>query len=610
MESHVKNSARVVLVRPTSVKRAISHCNEGVTDENGEPHYISSVPQTKVFEALYEISFAGAFVHRYLKIRFPERQGTECLVVLRDSVQVARLIILLGESRLMACPIDANTILMAHAKCRASTSMAEKVVTTMKKSFFRDIFFPKVSLDHPGSITGNVVMQNLLWFCITCRLLETGSWIHIGENMESLIDARCLKGQEKRDRSHVNAPGVSLIVKIESDVLCPHKQHTVSFSIKAATFAARVLRLRDGCDTACVGDTVFCLPKLCAPGSIRGFVASHESADTLRTPEDFSSFWFLQHGYKLPPEATKTIVKVSFGYLTLHYPVGCCWRSKLIELPHITSDIRRIIATKVFKSCSDLQVIGDASIRLLSMRQSLQVSAACLEHARNLLRTIEPSQKSDVSTAGDIPWERKGETCYLENRSQTDALDKLNMKLEHRRLAPVVLPVRPLHHCRIERERSRYSVSLLPISEQLDSFKISEGDHVRSNGSAFPTDDSVADSIAKRSRRILPPRGTYGAGNRTNYPPVDGAQISLWRTTARTTDAFGPNDAKSTSDAARKLPPGPTAQCTQERLAVDETSSPRKIPKGAKRVQCAQLNVSVKRTKTTDVSRQSSTPSS
>ncbi|KFG57099.1 hypothetical protein TGRUB_318738 [Toxoplasma gondii RUB] len=164
MESHVKNNARVLLAHPTSVKRAISQsgcssqcmqqkasptddigkgvtesCNKGVTYENGEPHYTSSVPQTKVFEALYEISFAGALVHRYLKIRFPERQGTECLVVLRDSVHVARLIILLGESRLMACPIDANTILMAHVKCSASTSMAEKVVTTMKKSFSVDL---------------------------------------------------------------------------------------------------------------------------------------------------------------------------------------------------------------------------------------------------------------------------------------------------------------------------------------------------------------------------------------------------------------------------------------------------------------------------------------
>nr|CEL72521.1 TPA: hypothetical protein BN1205_010120 [Toxoplasma gondii VEG] len=387
MESHVKNNARVLLAHPTSVKRAISQsgcssqcmqqkasltddigkgvtesCNKGVTYENGEPHYTSSVPQTKVFEALYEISFAGALVHRYLKIRFPERQSTECLVVLRDSVQVARLIILLGESRLMACPIDANTILMAHR------------------------------------------------------------------------------------------------------------------------------------------------------------------ADTLRTPEDFSSLWFLQYGYKLPPEATKTIVKVSFGYLTLHYPVGCCWRSKLIELPHITSDIRRIIATNVFKSCSDLRVIGDASIRLLSMRQSLQVSAACLEHARNLLRTIEPNPDSDVSRARDTPWEREGEACYLENQSETDAFEKLNMKLEHRREAPVVLPVRPPHHCLIERERPCYSVPLLPITEQLESFNILEGDHVLSNGSAFTKDDSVADSIAKRSRRILPPLGTYGVGNRTNYLPIDRAQ--------------------------------------------------------------------------------------
>ncbi|KFH02885.1 hypothetical protein TGMAS_318742 [Toxoplasma gondii MAS] len=452
-------------------------------------------------------------------------------------------------------------------------------------------------------------MQNLLWFCITCRLLETGSWIHIGENMESLIDARCLKGPEKRDRLHLNAPGVSLVVKIASDVPCPRKQHTVTFSIKAATFAARVLRLRDGCDTACAGDTVFCLPKLCAPASFGGFVASHERADTLRTPEDFSSLWFLQYGYKLPPEATKTIVKVSFGYLTLHYPVGCCWHSKLIELPHITSDIRRIIATKVFKSCSDLRVIGDASIRLLSMRQSLHVSAACLEHARNLLRTIEPNPDSDVSRARDTPWEREGEACYLENQSETDAFEKLNMKLEHRRQAPVVLPVRPPHHCLTERERPCYSVPLLPITEQLESFNILEGDHVLSNGSAFTKDDSVADSIAKRSRRILPPLGTYGVGNRTNYLPIDRAQNPLRRTTARTTDAIGTNDMKSTSDAARKFPPGPTAHYTQERLAVDGTSSRRKIPKGAKGVQCAQLNASVNRTKTPDASRQSSTPS-
>ncbi|CBZ50614.1 conserved hypothetical protein [Neospora caninum Liverpool] len=385
MESYGKGGARGSFAPPFSAKRAVSQsggssqclhqkasithhagrdvlesCAGGAAAENLEPRCISSAPQTEAFEALYEISFGGTLVHRYLKIRFHERHATECLAVLRDSTQVARLMVLLGESRIMACPVDANTILMAYR------------------------------------------------------------------------------------------------------------------------------------------------------------------TDPLKTQEDFNSFWFFQHGYKLPSEATKTIVKVSFGYLTLHYPVGCCWRSKLIELPHVTNDVRRIIATKVFKTCADLQVIEDASLKLLSVRQSLRVSAACLQHARDLLRTIKPTPESEVTGTGKITWERDGEICDLENQSQVDALDKLNMKLEHRRRAPIVLPVRPPENCLIPRDRSDCDASSVNVIEQLNSFKFSEGDRTASDAASFKK-ISVSASGRKRIRRVLPPPATYSAGHQTNYRSIDSA---------------------------------------------------------------------------------------
>ncbi|PFH36264.1 hypothetical protein BESB_044560, partial [Besnoitia besnoiti] len=220
---------------------------------------------------------------------------------------------MLGESRLMACPTNVDTILVAHVKSRSSSQKT-------------------VSSAHSDSDGFTSTLQDLISFCITCRLLETGAWIHVGENMENLLDARCMAEQKQKGRLHVNVPGVSLAVTLMPTSRSQAEKQAITVSIKAYPFAARVLRLRADADGCIAGNTVFCLPRLAVPAIAKGLACPTELTAPFKTPDDFNKFWLLQHGYKLPAGATSAIVKVSFGHFTLHYPIGCCWQSKLIEL--------------------------------------------------------------------------------------------------------------------------------------------------------------------------------------------------------------------------------------------------------------------------------------
>ncbi|PHJ17835.1 hypothetical protein CSUI_008344 [Cystoisospora suis] len=472
---------------------------------------------------------------------------------------------LLGGSRVLSCPLSAYTILIAHSVQPPSTSAAANVVAyvllkwclDLKGTLTRIQPSPATEAEEDAHL---LTMRSLLQFAINCRLLQSGAWIHYGERMQTLLDARVLGKPQNRQRTHINAPGVSLILpSIRPASLSKSGRQAYTFSMKLLPVAARVFPLLADPDTVNIGDTVYCLPRVVAPASFLGLAAARQNS-VFNGPEDFNRFWcaalgsnfssvaqrLLQHGYVLPPEATSRIVAVDATLLTL--TAGQCrlarlcltiplvgyktsrlfpnqtsssrqaavgGRSLLSCRPGVADDVRRIVAAKVFRSCETLTLLDEAVIRLVSVRGSVRLSAACLARASELLQgksqesAVDGHKEESQTTAGRSP-------CLAVEPPQPDHADPfrvLNMTAGRRRSAPVVLPVSPPRRClvRLGATHEEETGVREEGSEHIESGWISCGWSERGQRKTAPAgeDDSQPETKRTRRQRVLPPLATY-----------------------------------------------------------------------------------------------------
>lgn len=183
--------------------------------------------------------------------------------------------------------------------------------------------------------------------------------------------------------------------------------------------------------------------------------------------------------------------------------------------PGVTDDVRRIVAANIFRSCEKTIVLSDeAVIRLVTVRGSVRLSAACLARASELLQRKSRESAADGHKEEGQTTARRS-PCFAVEPPQPDHPDPfrvLNLTAGRRRSAPVVLPVSPPRRCLVRLGASREEETGVreEESEHIESEWISCSWSGRGQGKTVPTeDDSQPGTKRMRVHRVLPPRATY-----------------------------------------------------------------------------------------------------
>lgn len=78
----------------------------------------------------------------------------------------------------------------------------------------------------------------------------------------------------------------------------------------------------------------------------------------LRSPSDFVDYWYLVHGYSLPPASLRSFALVEFKGFSLTYPMSCLWRSPWVPLPMETARDGRDLLQVALASVQRLHFLG------------------------------------------------------------------------------------------------------------------------------------------------------------------------------------------------------------------------------------------------------------
>ncbi|WBY59966.1 hypothetical protein Py17XNL_001303146 [Plasmodium yoelii yoelii] len=303
-----------------------------------------------------ELLFEDLVISRYL-FDIRDDQGTS----IRNSVQITRYIIMKSENHIMGTCVS-NKIILCYNNDNESNMILKNIIEKLKKEYCISLKLENVVNKNYGEIE-KCLLSYIIQFTLVCKYLESGKWIHIGDNMDTIIESKF----DDSDCKYFNCIGFKFnILNNEYNILNEIKnqnyKYIIKMHLKININIYKVLPLND----ICTNMYVYCLPRCSMKATILNIVESNINE---KKKINYKSYWLDTHGYMLNDTSIEKIVKVKLYKGVFNYPKGVLLRENIYK---INMPIQKNQFFYICKFLNKFKLSNKSTIKLLTYSEGLK----------------------------------------------------------------------------------------------------------------------------------------------------------------------------------------------------------------------------------------------
>ncbi|VTZ70231.1 conserved Plasmodium protein, unknown function [Plasmodium chabaudi chabaudi] len=328
--------------------------------ENEEAHNSRMYPNTNLdkndFILYLELLFEDLVISRYL-FDIRDDQGTS----IRNSVQITRYIIMKSDNHIMGTCVS-NKIILCYNNDKESNIILKKIIEKLKEEYCILLKLENVVNNNYGEIE-KCLLSYIIQFTLVCKYLESGKWIHIGDNMDTIIESKFYDSNCK----YFNCIGFKFnILNNEYNILNQIKKqnykYIIKIHLKISIHIYKVLPLNDVCENM----YVYCLPRCSMKATILNIVESNINE---KKKINYKTYWLDTHGYILNNNSIEKIIKVKLYKGIFNYPQGVLLRENIYK---INTPIHKDQFFYICKFLNKFELLKSSTIKLLTYSEGLK----------------------------------------------------------------------------------------------------------------------------------------------------------------------------------------------------------------------------------------------
>ncbi|KEG04674.1 conserved Plasmodium protein, unknown function [Plasmodium vinckei vinckei] len=328
--------------------------------ENEEIHNSRMYPNTNLdknnFILYLELLFEDLAISRYL-FDIRDDQGTS----IRNSIQITRYIIMKSDNHIMGTCVS-NKIILCYNNDKESNIILKKIIEKLKEEYCIVLKLENVVNNNYSEIE-KCLLSYIIQFTIVCKYLESGKWIHIGDNMDTIIESKFYDSNCK----YFNCIGFKFnILNNEYNILNqienPNYKYIIKMHLKININIYKVLPLNDVCENM----YVYCLPRCSMKATILNIVESNINE---KKKINYKTYWLDTHGYILNNNSIEKIIKVKLYKGIFNYPQGVLLRENVYK---INTPIQKDQFFYICKFLNKFILSKNSTIKLLTYSEGLK----------------------------------------------------------------------------------------------------------------------------------------------------------------------------------------------------------------------------------------------
>ncbi|CAD2100647.1 conserved Plasmodium protein, unknown function [Plasmodium vinckei brucechwatti] len=322
--------------------------------ENEEIHNSRMYPNTNLdkndFILYLELLFEDLVISR-------DDQGTS----IRNSVQITRYIIMKSDNHIMGTCVS-NKIILCYNNDKESNIILKKIIEKLEEEYCILLKLENVVNNNYKEIE-KCLLSYIIQFTLVCKYLETGKWIHIGDNMDTIIESKFYDSSCK----YFNCIGFKFnILNNEYNILNQIKntnyKYIIKIHLKININIYKVLPLNDVCENM----YVYCLPRCSMKATILNIVESNINE---KKKINYKTYWLDTHGYILNNNSIEKIIKVKLYKGIFNYPQGVLLRENIYK---INTPIQKDQFFYICKFLNKFELSKNSTIKLLAYSEGLK----------------------------------------------------------------------------------------------------------------------------------------------------------------------------------------------------------------------------------------------
>ncbi|CAD2111661.1 hypothetical protein YYG_03538 [Plasmodium vinckei petteri] len=328
--------------------------------ENEEIHNSRMYPNTNMdkndFILYLELLFEDLVISRYL-FDIRDDQGTS----IRNSVQITRYIIMKSDNHIMGTCVS-NKIILCYNNDKESNIILKKIIEKLKEEYCILLKLENVVNNNYREIE-KCLLSYIIQFTLVCKYLESGKWIHIGDNMDTIIESKFYDSNCK----YFNCIGFKFNIlnneyNILNQIKNPNYKYIIKIHLKININIYKVLPLNDVCENM----YVYCLPRCSMKATILNIVESNINE---KKKINYKTYWLDTHGYILNNNSIEKIIKVKLYKGIFNYPQGVLLRENIYK---INTPIQKDQFFYICKFLNKFELSKNSTIKLLTYSEGLK----------------------------------------------------------------------------------------------------------------------------------------------------------------------------------------------------------------------------------------------
>ncbi|CAD2100783.1 conserved Plasmodium protein, unknown function [Plasmodium vinckei lentum] len=328
--------------------------------ENEEAHNSRMYPDTNLdkndFILYLELLFEDLVISRYL-FDIRDDQGTS----IRNSVQITRYIIMKSDNHIMGTCVS-NKIILCYNNDKESNIILKKIIEKLKEEYCILLKLENVVNNNCREIE-KCLLSYIIQFTLVCKYLESGKWIHIGDNMDTIIESKFYDS----DCKYFNCIGFKFNIlnneyNILNQIKNPNYKYIIKIHLKININIYKVLPLNDVCENM----YVYCLPRCSMKATILNIVESNINE---KKKINYKTYWLDTHGYILNNNSIEKIIKVKLYKGIFNYPQGVLLRENIYK---INTPIQKDQFFYICKFLNKFELSKNSTIKLLTYSEGLK----------------------------------------------------------------------------------------------------------------------------------------------------------------------------------------------------------------------------------------------
>lgn len=266
-----------------------------------------------------------------------------------------------SENHIMGTCVS-DKIILCYNNDNESNMILKKIIEKLKEEYCISLKLENIVDNNYGEIE-KCLLSYIIQFTLVCKYLESGKWIHIGDNMDTIIESKFYDNNCK----YSNCIGFKFnILNNEYNILNEIKnqnyKYIIKMHLKISINIYKVLPLND----VCANMYAYCLPRCSMKATILNIVESNINE---KNKINYKSYWLDTHGYMLNDTSIEKIVKVKLYKGVFNYPQGVLLRENIYK---INMPIQKNQFFYICKFLNKFKLSKKSTIKLLTYSEGLK----------------------------------------------------------------------------------------------------------------------------------------------------------------------------------------------------------------------------------------------